>query len=223
MNVLSATDCLNGCFFNVSSGKITTVAANSSYDKSIWTLFCAFLAVSMQMGFAMLQVGSVRLNHRTTVLAKNVLDSAVSALSFWMYSESSGSELVRGGSGRMQNHLLLFYWSLCGVAVTICSGSMAERAHLNTYLAFGIIMSVVIYPHLASGAWTTSGLLSSQFHGKFHSDYRYWDTAGGGVVHLAGGCCALLGSIFLGRRIMEHHDFHTVDFHTKSPLSTPTN
>ena len=37
-----------------------------------WVLLCGFLVMAMQLGFALLEVGSVRHAHRMTVLVKNV-------------------------------------------------------------------------------------------------------------------------------------------------------
>eukprot|EP00438_Fugacium_kawagutii_P019427 Skav225710 [mRNA] locus=scaffold1787:103881:108324:+ [translate_table: standard] len=55
-------------------------AANGSSVMPL--LLCTFMIVSMQLGFAMLEVGCVRQEHRMTVLAKNLLDTMVSSLSF---------------------------------------------------------------------------------------------------------------------------------------------
>lgn len=160
----------------------------------------------MQLGFAMLEVGSVRKAHSMTVLAKNVLDSTVSMIGFWLFCEMKTSKLTSDADGNIQSQLVLFHSAFCGTAVTICSGSMAERCHMNAYLCFAVLMSLVIYPQVAEGAWTQGSLLSGMFHDKFGNGYDYHDFAGSGVVHMTGGCCALVGNAFLGRRIMKKRD-----------------
>eukprot|EP00913_Durusdinium_trenchii_P035582 g33298.t1 len=96
-----------------------------------WLLLCTFLVVSMQLGFAMIEVGSVREAHRMTVLAKNVMDSAVSCLVFGLATGRGlwESTLVLDDGNTMFPHLL-YHWAFCATCVTICSGSMAERTHI---------------------------------------------------------------------------------------------
>ena len=145
-----------------------------------WILISTFLVVSMQLGFAMLEVGSVREVHRMTVLAKNILDSCVSCVAFWAFCTLSQPSIVYH-DGYAQQHLLIFHWAFCATCVTICSGAMAERTHMLAYLTFTALMGGVIYPIVAESAWG-SGLLQSQFHDRFHEGYSYHDFAGSGVV-----------------------------------------
>jgi len=166
-----------------------------------WSILCAFLTVSMQLGFAMLEVGSVRQAHRMTVLVKNVMDSVVSCVCFWAHLHVS-DWLVRDRAGVMRFHIKLSQWAFCASSVTICSGSMAERTHVLSYLFFAACMSGIIYPVVAASVWTKHGLLQSEFHDRFHTGYNHHDFAGGGVVHLTGGCAAFVGAAFVGRRIM---------------------
>lgn len=170
----------------------------------LWVLLCTFLVLSMQFGFAMLEVGSCRRAHRMTVLAKNTLDSTISCLAFWAYCHwGSTPTLVANDSGTIANHLLLFHWAFCATAVTICSGAMAERTHMFAYICYSIVMAGMIYPRVACAAWgDSSSLLSGEFQERFHEGYRYHDFAGSGVVHLTGGCAAFVGSALVGRRIL---------------------
>lgn len=171
-------------------------------------LVCSFFIMSMQLGFAMFEVGSVREAHRMTVLSKNILDSGASCLAFWAFSEWDRNNLCGGIScnndGLLEYHLLFFNWAFCATAVTICSGSMAERTHMVAYLTYAAAMGGVIYPVIAQAAWGSEGsFLYSQFHGKFSDNSRYHDFAGSGVVHVTGGVSALVGNSFLGRRILQ--------------------
>ncbi|CAK0862922.1 unnamed protein product [Prorocentrum cordatum] len=165
-----------------------------------WVLICAFFVISMQLGFALLEVGSVRDAHRQTVLAKNIMDSCASAVAFWIFSEVAEPSIVRRG-GVTQPHLLLWHWAFCAASVTICSGAMAERTHMTAYLTFAACMAGVVYPIVANSAWG-DGLLSQEFHGRWHQGYDYHDFSGSGVVHALGGTSALVGNLMLGRRIM---------------------
>lgn len=186
-------------------GNATAMALLHDMQESItitWTMLCTFLAISMQLGFAMLEVGSVREAHRMTVLVKNVMDSTVSCLAFWVYLHWGNDGIVRDANGEQRLYLKLSQWAFCATGATICSGSMAERTHVTAYLMFAAVMAGVIYPVLATSVWTTEGLLQSEFHSRFHEGYRHHDFAGGGVVHISGGCAAFVGCALLGRRIV---------------------
>lgn len=176
--------------------------------KTSWLLLCTFLVVSMQLGFAMIEVGSVREAHRMTVLAKNVMDSAVSCLVFAIATGESfwESTLVLDSSKGIVYSDLLYHWAFCATCVTICSGSMAERTHIIGYLTHAGIMAGVIFPPLAEAVWGSGGFLRPFFVNAVHQDIRYHDCAGSGVVHLVGGVAALAGNSLLGRRIMRLED-----------------
>lgn len=202
IEVTNLTDCSEGCVLSQTGTQLSLTRAPGSYEATAWILLCTFLVISMQLGFAMLEVGSCRQPHRMTVLAKNVLDSSVSIMTFWVYCELFLPGLVLNQDGKIENHLVLFHSAFCANAVTICSGAMAERTHMVAYFFFAVLMSFVIYPELAIGAWANEGLFGSEFNNKHHKGYSYHDFAGSGVVHLVGGCSALVGNMLLGRRIM---------------------
>eukprot|EP00929_Paragymnodinium_shiwhaense_P019177 TRINITY_DN13167_c0_g1_i1.p1 TRINITY_DN13167_c0_g1~~TRINITY_DN13167_c0_g1_i1.p1 ORF type:complete len:920 (-),score=199.54 TRINITY_DN13167_c0_g1_i1:132-2891(-) len=190
-----------------------------------WILLCTFLVVSMQLGFAMLEVGSCRAAHRMTVLAKNVLDSSVSAVGFWMFCEvgyPNWTTMLATGSPDGQTpmlHMQLMAWAFSVSAVTVCSGSMAERVHVVTYVWYAFTMSFIIYPPLAEAVWGVPGdenstTLRDRLQWEFRNrvpGYAYHDFAGSGVVHLLGGIGALVGNLLLGRRIMASTDLDEDD------------
>jgi len=165
-------------------------------------LMCTFLIVSMQLGFAMLEVGCVRQEHRMTVLAKNILDSVISSLSFAIACDVLKPSIVLSAAGRTENYLIFLHWAFLSTSVTICSGSMAERTHLVAYLCYAVVMSGFAYPILAESVWGHGdSALGSNFHDSV-AGHSYYDYAGGGVVHLAGGVAALVGNLMVGRRIL---------------------
>ncbi|CAK9079550.1 Putative ammonium transporter sll0108 [Durusdinium trenchii] len=125
----------------------------------------------------------------------------VSSLSFFVACELVQPSIVQQ-NGVTESHLLLLHWAFLSTSVTICSGSMAERTHLLAYLCYAVVMSGLVYPILADSVWGNGrGLLHEHFHSVI-SGHSYYDYAGGGVVHLAGGIAALAGNLLLGRRIL---------------------
>eukprot|EP00931_Biecheleriopsis_adriatica_P042049 TRINITY_DN23964_c1_g4_i1.p1 TRINITY_DN23964_c1_g4~~TRINITY_DN23964_c1_g4_i1.p1 ORF type:complete len:878 (+),score=130.15 TRINITY_DN23964_c1_g4_i1:119-2752(+) len=184
-----------------------------SPSSTVLVMLCTFLIISMQLGFAMLEVGSVREEHRMTVLTKNLMDSVVSCLAFALVCEVNTPGLIQDERGVVPKHMMLFEWSFLTTTVTICSGSMAERTHMFAYLSYAMVMSGFVYPIIADSAWGKgSGLLHHCFHNVLGTDHDYKDFAGSGVVHLTGGTAALVGNVWLGRRIMRprRNDCHTI-------------
>eukprot|EP00931_Biecheleriopsis_adriatica_P086089 TRINITY_DN60815_c0_g1_i1.p1 TRINITY_DN60815_c0_g1~~TRINITY_DN60815_c0_g1_i1.p1 ORF type:complete len:886 (+),score=149.39 TRINITY_DN60815_c0_g1_i1:73-2730(+) len=193
-------------------GEACEMLAASALDaaaglETSWLLLCSFLVISMQLGFAMLEVGSVREAHRMTVLAKNIMDSAVSCLVFSIATSAWQSSLILSPNGNVMFDRQLFHWAFCGTCVTICSGSMAERTHIVAYLVHAALIAGIIFPPIAEAVWGNgSGFMRHLFYGQVHKDYAYHDCAGSGVVHLIGGVSALVGNALLGRRIMRPDD-----------------
>ena len=87
----------------------------------------------------------------------------------------------------MQVECLRLLAARCAVltATTVVSGSLAERAQFEAYVAYAPLMSVLIYPlvvHWAVNGWMTT----------FAPKCIYLDFAGGSTVHLLGAIAALL-------------------------------
>ena len=81
-------------------------------------------------------------------------------------------------------------------AMSIVSGSVAERMKLWAFLAFAVVMTGFIYP--MEGAWTWGG--ASVFGMYTLGDLGFSDFAGSGIVHMAGASAALAGVLLLGAR-----------------------
>lgn len=95
--------------------------------------------------------------------------------------------------------LFVFQMVFMDTAVTIPTGSMAERWRLASFLVYALFMSIILYPVFGNWAWGGGWL--SQIGANFGLGNGYVDFAGSGVVHSVGGLCALAGAIVLGPRI----------------------
>jgi Amt family ammonium transporter len=81
-------------------------------------------------------------------------------------------------------------------AMSIVSGSVAERMKLWSFLLFAVFMTGFIYP--LEGSWTWGG---QDVFGLYSlGDLGFSDFAGSGIVHLAGGAAALAAVLLLGPR-----------------------
>lgn len=169
---------------------------------TVWVLIGAALVFFMQAGFAMVEAGFTRAKNSGNIIMKNLMDFALGTVVFWLlgYGLMKGSD-IGGIIGKPVNPFgsldyteLIFNTVFCATAATIVSGAMAERTRFSCYCVYSVAISLLVYP--VSGHWIWGGgWLSDIFGGAFH------DFAGSTVVHMVGGCAALIGAIFLGPRI----------------------
>ncbi len=85
----------------------------------------------------------------------------------------------------------LYQMKFAIITPALVSGSLAERVRFSSYLVFIALFTIVIYCPLAHWTWHPNGVLHK---------LGVLDFAGGSVVHMASGCAALAGALFLGRR-----------------------
>ncbi len=182
---------------------------------TVWMLLAAMLVFFMQPGFALVEAGFTRTKNTANILMKNLLDFSLGSLLF----AAIGFGIMFGAGGFigtphffdlsfMQSELpiegfLVFQTVFCATAATIVSGAMAERTKFTMYLAYTVLISVLIYP--ISGHWTWGGgwlmndsadsFMMKTFGTVFH------DFAGSTIVHSVGGWVALVGAAIIGPRL----------------------
>jgi Amt family ammonium transporter len=71
------------------------------------------------------------------------------------------------------------------------SGCLAERTFVDTYIVFSIIITGFVYPIVAAWSWGGGWLSVLGFH----------DYAGSANIHMLGGLCGFIGTVFLGPRL----------------------
>lgn len=182
---------------------------------TVWMLLAAMLVFFMQPGFALVEAGFTRTKNTANILMKNLLDFSLGSLLFW----ALGFGFMFGAGGFIgMPHLfnisfyqtelpvegfLIFQTVFCATASTIVSGAMAERTKFSMYLAYSVLISVLIYP--VSGHWTWGGgWLMNGEEGSFMMNTfgtTFHDFAGSTVVHSVGGWVALVGAAIIGPRI----------------------
>eukprot|EP00808_Paulinella_micropora_P023887 g17077.t1 len=197
---------------------------------NFWIIVGAILVVWMQAGFGMLEAGGVRAKNVSNILFKNLMEICTGAIVFWAvgyafaFGEPSGafigygnfalsrwrdgySEYPNPSTGEYVSQYPFFFFQMTFAATgaSIISGAVAERCAINAYFIYSLFVVGWIYPVIAHWVWSHSGWLSA-----FNSDP--WpcgstlecngmiDFAGSGVVHLVGGCCALVAAYMIGPR-----------------------
>ncbi|MGD8407636.1 MAG: ammonium transporter [Thiohalophilus sp.] len=175
----------------------------------------------MAAGFAMLESGLVRSKNTTEILTKNVVLYAISCImylvcgyaimyggDYFLSGIAGGDTLVadalaasaeagfEGGSVYSGASDFFFQVVFVATAMSIVSGSVAERMKLWSFMLFAVVMTGFIYP--MEGFWTWGG--GSVFGMYSLGDLGFSDFAGSGIVHMAGGAAALAGVLVLGAR-----------------------
>jgi Amt family ammonium transporter len=188
---------------------------------TFYFLVCGALVMWMAAGFAMLEAGLVRAKNTTEILTKNVSLFAISCTMYMvcgyaiMYDgnlalsgiatldvtqvlgEFAGREGgFEGGSIYAGASDFFFQVVFVATAMSIVSGTVAERMKLWSFLTFTVFMTAFIYP--VEGSWVWGG---AQVFGIYSlTNLGFHDFAGSGVVHLAGAAAALSGVLLLGAR-----------------------
>ena len=180
---------------------------------TFYFLMCGALVMWMAAGFAMLEAGLVRSKNTTEILTKNIALYAVACTMYMicgygiMYGGGSFDYFLSGITGDGATGVeepatyapsADFYFQVVFVAtaMSIVSGSVAERMKLWAFLAFAVVMTGFIYP--MEGSWTWGG--TSVFGMYTLGDLGFSDFAGSGIVHMAGASAALAGVLLLGAR-----------------------
>jgi len=179
---------------------------------NVWVLVAAVLVIFMQSGFALVEAGLTRAKNVSNIFMKNLMDFCVGALVFFAvgYAIAFGGDVsgfggVVGGGGWFLAGDGIFTYGLldkfvfftfqvafAATAATIVSGAMAERTQFRTYVIYSAVISGVIYPIVVRWQWGSGWL--------FQLDTPFHDFAGSAIVHMTGGCAAVMGAYFLGPR-----------------------
>jgi Amt family ammonium transporter len=175
----------------------------------------------MQTGFAMLCAGSVRQKNVKNIMLKNLLDACGGAIGFYV----CGFGFAYGGDDTDDKTFIgnsyfglkdysdyatfFFQFAFAATAATIVAGTVAERCKMSAYLCYSLFLTGFVYPVVVHSIWSGNGYLTAfrpdgaddQFRGVGVVDF-----AGSGVVHLVGGCTALIAAIILGPRKGRFYD-----------------
>ncbi|MEA1916308.1 MAG: ammonium transporter, partial [Campylobacterota bacterium] len=174
----------------------------------LWILLSAFLVFLMQLGFALIETGTVRSKNTINVAMKNLVDTIFGVMFFWMLgfglmfgSSTNGlfgtTDFLIDGKNLEQNAIFFFQAMFAATAVTIVSGAVAERIKFNGYIIVAIVVTTLIYPIYGHWAWSDSGWLK---------ELGFSDFAGSSVVHSIGGWVGFAGAIVLGPRLGKFRD-----------------
>jgi len=194
---------------------------------TLFLLFSGALVFLMQAGFAMLCAGSIRAFNVQNILLKNMFDACGGAIGFYTigYALAYGDDGNNTGTTFFGNKTYFFQddlesergayiswffqFAFAATAATIVAGTIAERCKMNAYFCYSMFLTAFVYPVIVHSIWDAHGFLSTGNSDPFLNSGMI-DFAGSGVVHMTGGCTALIAAIILGPRIGRFYDEHGV-------------
>jgi Amt family ammonium transporter len=109
---------------------------------------------------------------------------------FFLSNLSAGPEMLG---------MFLLQIAPLGAAAAIPIGAMAERWKFSSFMIYGFVSGILLFP--IAGHWIWGGGWLSQLGSRFHWGHGFVDATGSAVVHLTGGVIALVGTWFLGPRL----------------------
>jgi Amt family ammonium transporter len=188
------------------------LARNESSTNNLSLLLCTGLVFIMTMGFACMESGLIRAKNTTNVLFKNILIPVIAILTFssWAFVvQIPGIKIpgdlieinqwgfwpLRSLDAEMTGDrfdfwtFFLFQTMVASVACAIIVGAVVERIKFISFLIFSFLFIGIIYPliRIENALWLSS--------------LKFYDFAGSSLVHMVGGCAALVGASMLGPRI----------------------
>lgn len=193
---------------------LETLVARLENVDTFYLLFAGSLVFLMQAGFAMLCAGSIRAKNVQNILLKNLLDACGGALGFYSIGyglayegedDSSGTTFIGTENYffhyNLDDHIGWFFqFAFAATAATIVAGTVAERCKMEAYVCYSFFLTAFVYPVVVHSVWDSHGFLSVANSDPLRG-VGMIDFAGSGVVHMTGGCTALVAAIVLGARI----------------------
>ena len=196
-------------------------------DDATWVLTSSFVILTMQSGFAMLEMGIAAKGHEVHILVKNVYDVVFGALAYYLlgygisYGSPSNSFMGLGDylmdvskGDEIESGLafstFIFQFSFAATSTTIVSGCLAMRCRFAVYCLYAFY-AVLVYSFVAHWVWSEAGWLAQ---------LGVHDFAGSGPVHLLGASNGLIGVLWLGPRQGRFDGTRPAeDFRPSSPAS----
>ena len=208
MNILKKLPIFGLVLAILTGNAFAEVSEESAYIFNTFSfLVHGFLVMLMAMGFTCLEAGLVRSKNTAAICLKNVGLYSLAGIMFYlvgygfMYNEVNGfigqptlwnpETEVSSADGYSKMSDWFFQMVFCATAMSIVSGTIAERIKLAPFFIFAVILTGIIYPIQGSWVWG----------GGFLDEMGFSDFAGSTLVHSVGGWAALMGAIIIGPRL----------------------
>lgn len=171
----------------------------------LFVLLGAIMVLAMHVGFAFLEVGTVRRKNQVNALVKIISDFSVSTIAYFFigYAIAYGIGFLQGAESLAEKNgfeLVKFFFLLTFAAAipAIISGGIAERAKFYPQLLASFLLVALVYPFFEGITWNGNFGIQSWLEAEFGAGFH--DFAGSIVVHAVGGWIALAAVLLLGAR-----------------------
>jgi Amt family ammonium transporter len=181
--------------------RVAALEANSktffSQSDVRWILQASHGIFFMQLGFILLEAGSVKAVNVKSIMLKNVLDTTVCGIVWYLWGFYISNHFNDSHDANLDAHnteiysTWLFSMTFASCATTIVSGGAASRMKTFPHMIISIVSSGWIYPTFAYWIWSETGWLHH---------LGALDFAGGSSVHILGGLGSLCGAMSVGPR-----------------------
>ena len=133
---------------------------NDHSDNATWILNSAFVIITMQSGFGLLESALVSSKNSVNIMMKNMSDVIFGGISFWLFGYG-----IAFGNSKFSNSIIgwgdfffeedinieggwhfahyFFQLTFATIATTIVSGALAERCKFSAYCLFSIFNTFI--------------------------------------------------------------------------------
>ncbi|CAB1120017.1 unnamed protein product [Ectocarpus sp. CCAP 1310/34] len=157
---------------------LTDGLASAQDLDTAWIIWCGILVFLMQVGFSMLEVGSISPKNTKAVLIKNLTDAALGAICWWTLGHGfaygndvggfigtdsfafSGNATHQEDGQGAEIAQWFFEWAFAATAATVVSGAVAERIKIAAYVQLSVLITFLIYPVVVHWVWSEGGWAS---------------------------------------------------------------
>eukprot|EP00924_Labyrinthula_sp_SR-Ha-C_P003235 augustus_masked-scaffold_15-processed-gene-3.30-mRNA-1 protein AED:0.42 eAED:0.43 QI:0/-1/0/1/-1/1/1/0/569 len=170
-----------------------------------WVIVSGIGIFAMQLGFSLLESGTVESKAVKSVLMKNLNDNLFGGCVWYIfgYGLYVGDNVVAGGDPNAfvptdvkYLNSLFQQFGFSVTACTIVSGAIVGRVRFESYVMYSCLFLAYVYPLAAHWCWSDNAWLG---------DLGYTDFAGGGIIHGLGGVAALVGAYISGPRVGRYY------------------
>ncbi|XP_025830136.1 ammonium transporter 2-like [Agrilus planipennis] len=201
-----------------------STAVDETFGKT-QNVFQVFSALILRGGFILIQLGSIPTEDISTILMQNVVDVAVSLLSFisigfiFAFGDKSKTGVVGYGSWISLRTKQAQRAAILGCTASLIGSSvkttlLSARLHFVAYLLSSFLYSGFCQPFIMHWLWHEKGWMR-KIPFLNHSGYLR-DHGGNLTVHTSSSLSGLVGSIFLGRRLLRLKELDPSSIGTES-------
>ncbi len=131
-------------------------------------IICFVMVNLANVGFMMIEIGSINTRNNSILLFKNFIVSSISTITFFVIGFGLSME-AEGGLLGQRNFIglsygfedyttFVYYLSLCVMMANVATASIAERVSIDIYVFFSFITAGFIFPLGLAWNWNNGWL-----------------------------------------------------------------